>query len=173
MVICLPFFIFSFVRRKNLPQSIPRTKRIEFVRHRGQWSPFRGILQRSLYPDFLLFQTDRHVSFLFQSCATLPWRLFRGKNLPGKSSEQNAKRLQRSIWTLKPRRLKQTSLLYASALVKFINYLAIGSDDIKNIEHLFMPLNNRAFDKKLLQKQTESWAYGNGFKRRYLTAVLL
>lgn len=124
MVACLPFFIFSFVRRKNLPQSIPRTKRIKFVRHRRQWSPLRGILQRTLYPDFLLFQADRH--FLFQSCATLLWRFFRGKNLPGESSEQNAKRLQRStriyrkVLTLKPRRLKQTSLLYASALVKYL-----------------------------------------------------
>lgn len=85
MVACLPFFIFSFVRRKNLPQSIPRTKRIKFVRHRGQWSPLRGILQRSLYPNFLPVQTDRHV--LLQSCATTAQRFFgdffAGKIFPG------------------------------------------------------------------------------------------
>ena len=82
----LPFFILVFIRWQQIPQAIPRAKRIKIGYGNSNWRPFTGIY-RSLYPNFLVFQRSgrrRHTLLgfeLLQSCATLLLMFFRGKIL--------------------------------------------------------------------------------------------
>lgn len=103
----LPFLVLAFIWRKKIPQSIPRDKRIEFIRNSSDSDRFRGILDFSLYSNFLS-TARRHIFFLLyvQSCANSSVDVFvfvfsrenpaRPKKIPRRAS-QNWKLFQRKI----------------------------------------------------------------------------
>lgn len=56
----LPFLVLAFIWWQKIPQSIPRAKRIEFIRNSGDSNRFGAILDFSLYSNFPSFPR-RHI----------------------------------------------------------------------------------------------------------------
>lgn len=72
----LPFLVLAFIWRKKISQSIPRAKRIEFIRNSGDSNRFGAILDFSLYSNFPSFPRRHTLFAALLSCAILPQWFF-------------------------------------------------------------------------------------------------
>lgn len=125
-IIRLPFLVLAFVWRKKIPQSIPRTKRIKFIRNSGDSNRFGAILDFSLYSDFSSF-VRRHILFVsLQSCAILciDFGFFRGKIQQGRKTLKTFTDLKNISALNQPTTVDIITSIFSprQMLRKFMNY---------------------------------------------------